>query len=631
MRRQVQVLCSSIPPAPASASLACPYTTLGVKATADDKEIKRAFRKLALQHHPDVAKGVNAERDFKSITSAYEMLTKRAHGQDADEHGAGDGQTAGWGFHDWYWSFRMQRTWENAAAGPASAGSDEPQARRPVQPGFSREETKQAVRSQLAGLRSRATVRANRACTPAAEQAEGSHKPTTAHPPPSAAAPTPVSAASTQQQQQQPEQRHGPHVTTERQQTTSHHQSSGGKAADIQSQAGPAAAAEVDHTGRQHPKLHPQQRQQQQQRRQQNHQEQQDAVESSYRQRPASPQGARPVQNHAVPFPGRVPFRVVQPFSHTGKADGGRVAHTSPHGSPSIDAHHEEPITGSFSHRLDPQLTSRGHADSHHSTTASPHTAASSHLTAPQQGSADPTPHPIWRLGAIPRVFKRFLTVIGVTRLTDRHQQQHHDHTSHDTPTHPNSRVSHAGPLLHELDGHSRLEHSMPSRSTRGTRTTHQQVTHNHLEHITHHHRGSDVSTVEANSHSSSSSRDGPRVVTIDSHSGGDGAHSSGSDDASPVLGTAAAHPTAPQHRPPSSHALTSMDLHHSGEQARREAEDEAEARRAEEEPFSRPGANAPRRKFVANSDSRADLSHQLAGLKRKAAIKQSRASQPCA
>lgn len=75
-----------------------------MKATADDKEIKRAFRKLALQHHPDVAKDQHretAERDFRSITAAYEMLLGRAHGRDADDHGAGEGQTGGWGYHDW--------------------------------------------------------------------------------------------------------------------------------------------------------------------------------------------------------------------------------------------------------------------------------------------------------------------------------------------------------------------------------------------------------------------------------------------------------------------------------------------------------------------------------------------------
>jgi curved DNA-binding protein len=53
------------------------YETLGVPKTATDAEIKKAFRKLARQYHPDVVKEKekkSAEAKFKEINEAYEVL-----------------------------------------------------------------------------------------------------------------------------------------------------------------------------------------------------------------------------------------------------------------------------------------------------------------------------------------------------------------------------------------------------------------------------------------------------------------------------------------------------------------------------------------------------------------------------
>jgi len=51
------------------------YKTLGVERNASDEAIKKAFRKLARQHHPDVAKDkTTAEARFKEINEAYEVL-----------------------------------------------------------------------------------------------------------------------------------------------------------------------------------------------------------------------------------------------------------------------------------------------------------------------------------------------------------------------------------------------------------------------------------------------------------------------------------------------------------------------------------------------------------------------------
>src|SRR5947207_15534488 len=52
------------------------YKTLGVNKNADEKEIKKAFRKLARQFHPDVNPGdKDAEKHFKEINEAYEVLS----------------------------------------------------------------------------------------------------------------------------------------------------------------------------------------------------------------------------------------------------------------------------------------------------------------------------------------------------------------------------------------------------------------------------------------------------------------------------------------------------------------------------------------------------------------------------
>lgn len=50
-----------------------PHTTLGVAPGASKHEIKKAYRRLALQYHPDVCEGNHCTLNFQQINVAYEV------------------------------------------------------------------------------------------------------------------------------------------------------------------------------------------------------------------------------------------------------------------------------------------------------------------------------------------------------------------------------------------------------------------------------------------------------------------------------------------------------------------------------------------------------------------------------
>ena len=63
------------------------YEVLGVSKTATDEEIKRAFRKLAKQYHPDINKEPGAEEKFKEIGEAYAVLSDKQKRSQYDQFG----------------------------------------------------------------------------------------------------------------------------------------------------------------------------------------------------------------------------------------------------------------------------------------------------------------------------------------------------------------------------------------------------------------------------------------------------------------------------------------------------------------------------------------------------------------
>ena len=94
------------------------YQSLSVPRDASEADIKKSFRKLARQYHPDVAKNKReAEEKFKEINEAYEVLGDPAKRKKYDELGA-------------YWKggaeFRPPPGWEQAFRGGGRGGPQEP-------------------------------------------------------------------------------------------------------------------------------------------------------------------------------------------------------------------------------------------------------------------------------------------------------------------------------------------------------------------------------------------------------------------------------------------------------------------------------------------------------------------------
>jgi len=76
------------------------YSILGVERDVDQDEIKRAYRKLARELHPDVNPDPKVQDRFKEITAAYEVLSDPQKRQNYDMGGSGNFSQGGFGFGD---------------------------------------------------------------------------------------------------------------------------------------------------------------------------------------------------------------------------------------------------------------------------------------------------------------------------------------------------------------------------------------------------------------------------------------------------------------------------------------------------------------------------------------------------
>src|SRR2546428_12672973 len=82
------------------------YEVLGVPRTASPDEIKRSYRRLAKEYHPDMAKGDKkvAEERFKELSEAYEVLADDGKRKIYDTYGHDGLKQQVWGGQDFDWS-----------------------------------------------------------------------------------------------------------------------------------------------------------------------------------------------------------------------------------------------------------------------------------------------------------------------------------------------------------------------------------------------------------------------------------------------------------------------------------------------------------------------------------------------
>ena len=146
------------------------YSMLGVARDADAKQVKSAFRKLAMQYHPDRNQGdAEAEKKFKEIGEAYEVLydeQKRAaydrFGHDAfKQQGMNGGGRGGQGFSSGAFSDIFDDIF-----GEFMGGQRGGQRRNPGRGSDLKHEMTISLAEAYAGAQSTITVPSSEACSP---------------------------------------------------------------------------------------------------------------------------------------------------------------------------------------------------------------------------------------------------------------------------------------------------------------------------------------------------------------------------------------------------------------------------------------------------------------------------------
>src|SRR5579859_1222517 len=108
------------------------YELLGVARGADEGEIKKAFRRLAREVHPDVSEAPDAEERFREVVEAYEVLSNAETRELYDRYGHAGLRSGGFqpthfdfgNLSDLFSAFFGEDVFGGGRGGAASRGAD---------------------------------------------------------------------------------------------------------------------------------------------------------------------------------------------------------------------------------------------------------------------------------------------------------------------------------------------------------------------------------------------------------------------------------------------------------------------------------------------------------------------------
>jgi molecular chaperone DnaJ len=140
------------------------YDTLGVSKNATQDEIKKAYRKLVRQYHPDRNPGdASAEEKFKEVQSAYDVLSDDEKRKQYDRFGSANGRGApgAGGVHVDFGDFDLGDLFGNLFGGGGAARAARPQ---PLRGSDIEAEVRLSFEDSLRGVEAKVPVEVTAAC-----------------------------------------------------------------------------------------------------------------------------------------------------------------------------------------------------------------------------------------------------------------------------------------------------------------------------------------------------------------------------------------------------------------------------------------------------------------------------------